>query len=133
MGLKTMALVAAADIAVSGGTALAFAENGVTIPNGLQLIVPSDSNYQTRRNVTVKYRPPTLNARTGVSGKDKKSVCLAQPIVLADGSVVFNTLRIEREVHPSLSASDATELNKLGAQMLVDSDIANFWAYGSLT
>lgn len=134
MGLKSMSLAAnATSVAASGGTALAFADDGVSIPNGLHLIVPSDSDYQTRRNATVKYRPPALDPKTGSYGKDKKSICFAKPMVLADGRVVFNTIRIEREVHPSLSAAECVELNKLGAQLLTDTDTDAFWASGSLS
>lgn len=133
MGLKTMSLLAGATVAASGGTALAFAEDGQTIQNGVHLIVPSDTDYQTRRQVTAKYRPPTLNASTGVYSKDKKSISLALPLVLPDGKVVFNTIRIEREVHPSLAAASAAELCALGAQLLCDSDVTSFWATGSLT
>lgn len=133
MGLKTMSLLSAATVAASGGSALVFADDGVTIPNGVHLIVPADSDYQTRRQVTVKYRPPTLDAKTGAYGKDKKSITLVLPQVLSSGTVVFNTVRIEREVHPSLTAATCVELNKLGAQLLSDTDLDAFWATGSLT
>lgn len=133
MGLKTMSLLSAATVAASGGSALVFADDGVTIPNGVHLIVPADSDYQTRRQVTVKYRPPTLDAKTGAYGKDKKSITLVLPQVLSTGTVVFNTVRIEREVHPSLAAATCVELNKLGAQLLSDTDLDAFWATGSLT
>lgn len=133
MGLKSMSLLSGATVAASGGTALALAEDGVSIQNGLHLIVPSDTDYQTRRQVTVKYRPPTLDAKTGSYGKDKKSISLSLPMTLSDGRVVFNTIRLEREVHPSLSAANAAELCALGAQLLVDSDVTQFWATGSLS
>lgn len=133
MGLKTMSLLTGAAVAASGGSALVFADDGVTIQNGLHLIVPADADYQTRRQLTAKYRPPTLDPKTGVYGKDKKSISLALPIVLPSGQVVFNTIRIEREVHPSLSAANALELCKLGAQLLTDSDVEAFWASGSLS
>ena len=133
MGLKNMSLLASATVSASGGTALVFAEDGVTIQNGVHLVVPADADYQTRRQVTAKYRQPTLDPKTGSYSKDKKSISLSKPTVLSDGRVVFNTIRIEREVHPSLSAADCVELNKLGAQMLSDSDLDNFWASGALT
>lgn len=133
MGLKSMSLLAGATVSASGGSALAFAEDGMSISNGVHLIVPADADYQTRRQLTAKFKPPTLDARTGSYSKDKKSISLAKPIVLADGRVVFNTIRIEREVHPSLSAAEALELNKLGAQLLVDSDVDGFWATGALS
>lgn len=133
MGLKQMSLLTGATVSASGGTALVFADDGVTIQNGVHLIVPLDADYQTRRQCTVKYRQPTLDPKTGTYGKDKKSVSYAQPVILADGSVVFNTIRIEREIHPSTSAANALDMNVVGAQMLIDADVAGFWATGSLT
>lgn len=133
MGLKSMSLLSGATVSASGGTALAFADDGQSIQNGVHLIVPADADYQTRRQATAKYRPPVLDTKTGQYGKDKKSICLAKPQVLTDGRVIFNTIRIEREVHPSLSAADAAELCALGAQLLVDADVTSFWATGSLS
>lgn len=133
MGLKTMSLLASATVAASGGSALAFAEDGVAITNGLHLVVPADADYKTRRMVTIKNRPPTYDSKTAVWSKDKKSMSLVLPIVLDDGRTVFNTLRVEREVHPDLEAASCTELNKLAAQMLIDSDTDAFWATGSLS
>lgn len=133
MGLKNMSLLAGGSVSTTGGTAQVFADDGQTIANGLHLIVPADTDYQTRRGATIKYRPPTLDAKTGSYGKDKKSISYACPQVLTDGRVVFNTIRIEREVHPSLSAAAAAELNVIGAQLLSDSDVTSFWATGSLS
>lgn len=133
MGLKNMSLTSAGTITVSGGSALAFADDGVAIANGVHLVVPGDTDYQTRRQVTAKYRPPTLDPKTNSYGKDKKSISLTLPQVLSNGSVVFNVIRIEREVHPSLATASVTELNKLAAQLLIDTDTDAFWATGSLS
>lgn len=133
MGLKNMSLITGGTVATTGGAALTFAEDGVSIQNGLHLMVPADADYQTRRQVTAKYRPPVLDSKTNVYGKDKKSLTLTQPIVLADGKVVFNVIRIEREVHPSVTAAAALDLCVLGAQLLVDADCVAFWATGSLS
>lgn len=133
MGLKTMSLLTGASLAATGGTALVFAEDGQTIQNGVHLIIPADADYQTRRSVTAKYRPPTLNAKTGAYGKDKKSICLVQPVLLTDGSVVFNTYRVECEIHPSTSAANALEFRKIGAQVCFDADTDAFWATGAVS
>jgi len=133
MGLKNMSLLAGGTVSASGGTAQVFADDGVTIVNGLHLIVPADADYQTRRSCTIKYRAPAVDAKTGHYTKDKKSVTYAVPIVLATGEVVFNVMRIEREVHPSTSAANAAELCTIGAQMLCDADLTAFWATGSMT
>jgi len=133
MGLKNMSLLAGATVTATGGTAQVFADNGITIANGVQLVVPADADYQTRRQCTVKYRPPTLDNVSGAYGKDKKSISYAKPVVLSTGKVVFNTIRIEREVHPTLTAAECIELNKIGAQLLFDADTDGFWATGSVT
>jgi hypothetical protein len=133
MGLKNMSLLAASVVSATGGSAQVFADDGQTIANGLHLIVPADADYQTRRQATVKFRAPALDVKTGSYGKDKKSISYAVPQILADGRVVFNTIRIEREVHPSFAAASAAELNIIGAQLLCDSDVTAFWATGSLS
>lgn len=132
MGLKNMSLLASGTVSTTGGTAQVFAEDGVTIANGVHLIVPADADYRTRRQCTVKYRAPSLDTKTGSYTKDKKSMTYVIPEVLATGAVVFHTLRIEREVHPNISAAAAAEMNKIGAQLLTDSDTDAFWATGAL-
>jgi len=133
MALKNMSLLASATVSASGGSALAFVDNGVTIANGVQICASGDTDFQTRRLVTAKYKAPALNQKTNTYGKDKKSLTLVKPLVLSSGVVVFQTLRIEREVHPSQAAADNLEMNKLGAQLLIDTDLDNFWATGSLS
>lgn len=133
MALKNMSLLASATIAASGGSAQVFTDNGVTIANGVQLVVPADTDYSVRRMATAKYRPPTIDSKTGVYSKDKKSISYTIPVVLTTGQVVFNVIRIEREVHPSLSAANCTEMNKIAAQLLTDSDTDGFWGTGSLS
>lgn len=132
MGLKNMSINSGATLSATGGTAVVFSDDGTTIPNGVRLVVPADTNYVTRRNAVAKYRAPTVDSQ-GQYSKDKKSLSIAFPMVLANGKVVTNVLRIEREVHPEYSAANATEMNKLAAQLLFDTDLDNFWAAGSLS
>jgi hypothetical protein len=115
---------------VTGGTDVTFSSDGLTIQNGLHLIDASVADYRTRPALTVKYRQPSLTK--GVYSKDKKSLTLQMPIVLADGTTSFNLIRIEREVHPETAAAAALELNIQGAQMLWDTDFTNFWSVGSV-
>lgn len=131
MGLKTMSLLAGATLSASGGTALVFADDGVTIQNGVHLIVPADADYQTRRQATAKYRPPVLDTKTGVLSKDKKSISFAKPRVLANGTIQYETIRIEREMSSVATAAECIEMNQIGAQLLFDADAAGFWATGS--
>lgn len=133
MGLKTMSLLANASVGFTGGTALNFVDDGVSIPNGLHVVCTTDADFTTRRQVTFKYRPSTLDAKTGKWTKDKKSITLVRPCPQTDGSVIFETIRIEREVLPGSTAADKAEFNHIGAQLLNDSDLGGFWDNGSLS
>lgn len=132
MGLKNMSIASGATVSVTGGTAVVFADDGVTVPNGVHLVVPADTNYATRRAATAKYRPPVLNS-DGTYDRDKKYISFVWPMTLASGKIINNVIRVEREVHPEFSAANCTDFNKLAAQLLVDSDLDNFWAAGSLS
>lgn len=133
MGLKTMSLLSGATVAATGGTALNFVDDGVSVSNGLHLACSSDSNFETRRQVTFKVRPFTRDAKTGKWNKDKKSVTLVLPRPQTDGTVVFETIRIERELLPSTTQADIDEFMKVACQLILDTDASGFWNNGSLS
>lgn len=131
-GIQTMTVKTGATMAPTGGTDLVFAPDGISIQNGVHLTVPATAAYKDRQTATVKYRAPSLGS-DGAYTKDKKSVSYSVPYTLASGKVVYNTIRIEREVHPEFSAAGALDLNVVGAQFLSDSEAATFWSAGSLS
>ena len=130
MPLRSMVIKAAGTNSVAGGTDMTFAPDGITIPNGVHLIVPAVSDFLVRPQLTVKYRPPALS--NGKYGKAKLSMSFTIPSILADGSMNFDVLRLEREVHPETAAAVALDFNNIGAQLLYDPDVTNFWATGDL-
>lgn len=132
MGIKTMSLLSGATLSATGGTALAFTDDGVSVNGGVHLVVPATADYRVRESATVKYRAPVLQM-DGTYLRDKKSISYNVPLILASGKIVNNVIRVEREVHPELSAANATALNKIAAQLLFDTDLDNFWAAGSLS
>lgn len=132
MSLKNMSLLTGATITPSAGTAKVFADDGITVTNGVHLVVPATVDYRVRESATFKYKSPTLLA-DGTYTRDKKEITFVIPMLLASGKVSFNTFRISREVHPEFSAANATDFNKLACQMLAgDSDTDAFWATGSM-
>lgn len=131
MSVRNLTIKTGCTIGTTGGTDLVFADNGITIPNGIQLVVPADVDYRTRRTLTLKYRPAIIDPRTGKYSKDKKSGVYTVPVVLADGSIVFNTYRFEREMHPVMTVADCWAMNNVGAQLAIDSDMDGFWLNGS--
>jgi len=132
MGVKNASILTGATLSATGGTAMVFADDGVTVPNGVHISVPATADYRVRENATFRFRPPTLYP-DGTYSRDKKTVTLVVPMILASGKVVNNVFRIEREVHPEYSAANAVNFNKLASQLLSDTDFDNFWSAGSLS
>lgn len=131
MSIKNAILKTGCTFTVNGGTDVTFVPTGQTIPNGIQICVPADE-FAVRRTATFKVKYSTRDPKTGVMSKDRKTATYVRPKVLADGSTVFELLRIEREVHPTTSAADAAALLTEGVQLAFDSDFANYWAVGSM-
>lgn len=115
----------------TGGADMTFTPNGQSVTNGIAIANAAQTDFRIRENATLKNRLPVLNS-LGKYSKDKKTLVYAEPKILADGSTVFNLIRIEREVHPESTAAEALNLCMMGAQWLTDSDVAAFWSAGSL-
>jgi len=131
MGLRTIDLKKDITVTVTDGTSLGFVEDGLSIPNGIHMACSSDVDFLTRKSLTAKVRQPTVNTGTGAFGKDKKSIVIAEPVNVGGGKIVFNTLRIEREIHP-VAPEGAAVLNQIGVQVLSSEAMADFWNMGGL-
>lgn len=114
----------------TGGSDMTFQEDGVSVVNGKHVANAAQTDFRIRENLTVKIRKATYQGGVFTS-KDKKTVSYVEPKILADGSIAYNVIRLEREVHPETTAAEALNLNMMGAQLLSDSDIASFWSADS--
>lgn len=137
MSLANASVLTGATVSATGGSAVNYTPDGRSIPNGLHLIDASNTDFVTRAQLTAKTKDPVLSPIPGGNGalgygKDKRSVVLVEPFKAANGTIHFNLIRIEREVHPETTAAAALDLNKKGAQIATDSDFTSFWATGSL-
>lgn len=132
MPLRTAVVKTGATMAPTGGSDFTFADDGITIPNGVHLIVPAVADSRVRPAATVKYRPASQKA-DGSWIREKKSISFVIPIIQANGIVDYNVWRIERERNPEALDAAISDGNVMAAQMLTDSDFAGFWATGSLS
>jgi hypothetical protein len=132
MTLKAMSISVGGTLANTGGTAVVFADDGVTIPNGVHLTVPATADFRVREQATFRYRPAAIQA-DGTYSRQQNTASITVPKALASGVYVNNVIRITMDVHPESSATEALNLRKLAAQMLFDSDTDNFWTAGSLS
>lgn len=120
-----------AQAAPTGGTSVTLTEDGVTVANGKHVADASNADFLTRLNATFRNRVSTLQA-DGSWTKEKRTAMIVQPKLLADGTYVFNLVRVEMEVHPSSTAAERLALKYNGSQLLTDSDADSFWSAGSL-
>lgn len=116
---------------ITGGTAMALSSDGVDIKNGVHVADMSEEDFTLRTNVTLKTRNP-VKQPDGSYSKGKRWMTVVVPSQLADGSIVFDLIRIEIEAHPKTTGANLTNLHMLGAQLLTDSDLASFRSNGSL-
>lgn len=130
MGIQTMTIKKGGTMSVTGGTDQVFASDGQTVQNGVHLVVPATADYRVREHAVAKYQPPVLSPQ-GAYSRDRKSFTYTVPFITAKGEVVNNVIRVERQVHPELSAAAAADLCAIGAQLLTDSEAALFWSAGS--
>jgi hypothetical protein len=120
-----------AQAAPTGGSAVTLNSDGVTVANGKHVADTSNADFLTRLNATFRNRNPALQA-DGTWSKAKRSMLVVQPFECADGTYVFNLVRIEVEFHPETPAADVTSLRYNGSQLLTDADVDDFITAGSL-
>jgi hypothetical protein len=80
MSLVNAVVLTGTTVSATGGTNVTFAPDGVTVANGLHLVVPADT-YDVRRQLTCKVKTPVVNAKLGTYSRDKKSMTLVIPQV----------------------------------------------------
>lgn len=134
MSLKTATLYTGASYTTTvpePATGIAFKQDGQVIANGIHLVAVNDvENYATRRQITAKVRPAMIDSKTGIYNKDKKSLTFVIPSVI-DGKTVFNTVRVEMEIHPLAENTVLPQLKGIGSQMLTSSYAVDFWLLGT--
>lgn len=134
MSMKNLILKENAVVTFTGGDPLQFAESMANTGNGLNLVCVSDVVAAQRRQIIAKVRP-SVTDKNGKQSKQKKSLLLVVPHKLEDGvTVVYNTWRIEEEIHPMFSDADATRSRMLATECLagVGTDsCASFWTTGT--
>lgn len=116
---------------ITGGTALAFTDVGIDIPSGENRQSTTEENFLLNPSFTAKNRVHSKQP-DGTYSKAKRTVSVVVPKELADGSIAYNLIRIEAEVHPETTAAETTNIWCLGEQVCSNASLADFRATGSL-
>lgn len=131
MPIKGGALLLNGTITPSAGTPKTFTEMGETINNGVKVVDLSVTDARLRPTITCINRPAAINSLGKYSSKDKKTIKIVMPKLLADGTLAFPLREIRCEDHPEMTDAEKTALNSYAAQVMVDSDYQAFILYGA--
>lgn len=127
MSISQLSLLESATITPSGGTALPF---GSTAPaNGtVKAFSTIDTDLRSRRTIDFSVKEPKILATAPAGYTQARANCyLRVPFTLDNGNTTTNTLKIEVAYDAEATQAEVLELRKLGAQILVDSDLDEFF------
>lgn len=124
-------LVSATGITVSGGTAATFADDGQVVKNGIHVVDQTAAvPFIERKHATFKNRSYT-RLPDGTFTRGKRNVNATQPILLPDGTLVYQPGRLELEIHPQATEAQILELRLFLCQLIMDADLDSFYKYGT--
>jgi hypothetical protein len=129
MAISNMTLLTGTTVSATGGSNQVFAPDGTVVNRGISV---SDVAGDTviRPSVVAKNTPGVLQPDKTYS-KDRRSIKYVVPEVLADGSTDFAFIEVTMVKSPLRGASTVNALKEKGAQLIIDSELANFWSMGS--
>lgn len=127
MAVSNATLKSGGTVSVAGGTDLAFASLGIQA-NQNTLYAIADPDFRTRREIVCAVKPPKAQAGAPNGFTQARASTLVKvPLVLDNGKMTYNTLRIELAVDVETSDAEKTELMSLGSQILADADFSAFF------
>lgn len=130
MTIRNSSILTGATLAATGGTASTLKTTGTTIPNGVQVCDTGVTDARIRPTLTFKTRPATLR-NDGTWQKQKCEMTVVIPKIVASGKVEFPVLRQSIELHPEMTQAEIDKLASWGAQLLFDTDFADYRNNGS--
>jgi len=131
MTIESLTLLTAPTISVTGGTTMTFAPDGTNVNRGICVSNVSATDIRERQQCVFKNQNGTIQS-DGSWSKDRRSVKVVEPGLTSDGKQDFPFIEISLCINPLWGAEKIASLKEKAAQLIVDSDTANFWLTGSM-
>lgn len=131
MPIKGATLLLDGTVTPSAGTSKTWTEVGETIKNGVKVCDLTVTDSRIRPTITCINRPARLNNLGVYISRDKKTIKLVMPKLLASGAIDFPLGEIRLEDHPEMTEAEKRYRNSYLAQILVDSDFQAFVLNGA--
>lgn len=135
MSLKNMSVLVEPVVSFTNGESLAFVADGVAVLNGRHLTEDNAAaSFTVRKSIVFKHRQASMDQKRQWN-REKKSITISFPRTLAvTGEIVYDTIYIERNMHPTYTNEQQRELNSAAAYILfgAEGDATSFFSVGSL-
>lgn len=131
MPISGATLLLGGTITPSAGTAKTWTDVGETIKNGKKVSDLTVTDSRVRPTITCINRPAQLNNLGVYVSKDKRTVKLVWPKLLASGAIAFNVREVRIEDHPETTDAEKANLDSYTAQFMCDADFTSFIRNGS--
>lgn len=131
MSLTAASILKDGTIGVTGGTATAFTRISGDL-NQANVVFDGTTILSRTEGVFARKSPKVSSSSPDGYTQARRSVLLKIPQVLADGSLTYDTVKIEMSRSVETTAADVLTYRGIAAQVLSDSDFDEFWEEGSL-
>lgn len=122
----------ASGITVTGGTDLTFTQVLVNGASRVLKVVTDATKVIRQIKQTYKQAKVLVSAPNGYT-QERKEMIVTLPMTLANGKTTNNQVGVWISHDVEASAAQKLELQLSGAQVLTDSDFADFWTAGSVS
>jgi len=120
-----------ATTATTGGVDQTFDRTSRNVTNGYEYTDVAEPDFYARNSVIVKARMPSRQS-DGTYSKHKVTIQGVFPLILADGSMTYNTVRLDIDYHPETPAVKIAAMREQGAQMAIGAQFDNVVDAGTL-
>lgn len=133
MALTSASINVDGTVATTGGTVTALTKLGGSLDTH-DAILADGAAFAARTQIGFTAKPPKVSS-TAPAGytQARTSAKVMKPKILANAARTINSLKIELSVDPETTAAEVQTLLVLGAQLLADSDFADFWKQQACT
>jgi len=117
-------------VTLTGGSDIVLKDDGAEVSSGIHVVDTSVSAMATRPHSTFKSKAASFANGNAVKGK--REFTHVRPKVLSDGQMSYPLVRATFEIDPECTAAELLELKIQAVQHIMDSELNDFYTYGTV-
>lgn len=117
-------------VTLTGGSDVTYKDDGAEIQSGIHVVDTSVTSMALRPHSTFKSKAASYT--NGVAAKGKREFTHVRPKVLSDSSMSYPLVRVTFEIDAEITAAELLELKMQAVQHIMDSDLNDFYNFGTV-